>query len=190
MPSAASTSAQRVKQAELARILGVSRQAIGDLVKRKVFDLSADGRIDVDLARHALTQRVRPSAKTAATILAPAATAPKAAIVAESDGTREASTSYHVAKTLREVAEARLAKMRADKMRGDTVMREDVDRFLFEAARELRDGLTVCSRRISAEVAGLASAEACEAVIDREHRQALELLTKTLREKLGEALPA
>jgi len=59
------------------------------------------------------------------------------------------------------------------------------DWFEFEIGRELRDRLTGCARRIASEVAGLSSAESCEAVIDREHRIVLELLVTSLREKLG-----
>ncbi len=85
----------------------------------------------------------------------------------------------------REEADAQIAEMNAAKMRGAMLMREDVDRAMFEIGRELRDTLTACARRVASEVASISSAEACEAVIDREHRIVLELLVTSFREKAG-----
>ena len=75
--------------------------------------------------------------------------------------------------------------MNAAKMSGQMLMREDIDRAMFEIGREIRDRLTSCSRRIAAEVSSITTAEACEAVIDREHRIVLELLVTSFREKVG-----
>jgi hypothetical protein len=85
----------------------------------------------------------------------------------------------------REEADAQIAEMNAAKMRGAMLMREDVDRAMFEIGRELRDALTSCARRIASEVASMSSAEACETVIDREHRIVLQLLVTSFREKAG-----
>lgn len=79
--------------------------------------------------------------------------------------------------------------MRTAKIRGTMVLREDVDRAMFEIMREVRDRLTSCARRIASEVASVSSAEACESIIDREHRITLELLVSSFREKVG-ATPA
>lgn len=85
----------------------------------------------------------------------------------------------------REEADAQIAEMNAAKMRGAMLMRDDVDRAIFEIGRELRDRLTACARRVAAEVASIQTAEGCEAVIDREHRIVLELLVTHFREKIG-----
>lgn len=92
---------------------------------------------------------------------------------------------YTDARARRERAEAEEAEMRTARIRGTIVLREDVDRAFFEIMREVRDRLTGCARRVASEVASISSAEACESVIDREHRITLELLTTTFREKLG-----
>lgn len=94
-------------------------------------------------------------------------------------------SGYNEARTRRERAEAEEAEMRTAKMRGAMVMREDVDRAMFEIGRELRDRLTACARRVAAEVASIQTAEGCEAVIDREHRIVLDLLVTQFREKVG-----
>jgi hypothetical protein len=42
-----------------------------------------------------------------------------------------------------------------------------------------------CARRIAADVAPLATADECEAIIDREHRALLESMMHTFDEKLA-----
>ena len=106
-------------------------------------------------------------------------TAPATAVTAPVDN------GYTEARTRRERAEAEEAEMRTAKIRGAMVMREDVDRAIFEIGRELRDRLVDCARRMASEVASISTAEACEAVIDREHRIVLELLVTSFREKVG-----
>lgn len=112
---------------------------------------------------------------------------PKAARPAPSPSPAPApvDNGYSEARTRRERAEADEAELRLQKLRGEVVMREDVDRAVFEVMRALRDQLTSAGRRIASEVASLTSAEACEQVIEREHRIALELVVKGCREKIG-----
>jgi hypothetical protein len=102
--------------------------------------------------------------------------------------TPKGDASYNEARARRERAEAEEAEMRTARIRGTMVQREDIDRGCFEIARELRDRLAACARRIASEVAAIDSAEGCEAVIDREHRIVLELLVSGIREKLGSPL--
>lgn len=84
-----------------------------------------------------------------------------------------------------ERANAEEKEINVAKLRGAMVMRQDVDRGMFEGSREIRDHLTASARRIAAEVASLTSAEACESIIDREHRIVLELLVTAFREMIG-----
>ncbi len=90
-------------------------------------------------------------------------------------------TSFHIAKTLREAAEAQIARLKLAEMKGKFLIKDDFERYLFNASRMLRDTLTNCARRIGAEVSSLTTAEACEAVIDREHRAALASYAQQLR---------
>jgi DNA-binding transcriptional MerR regulator len=98
-----------------------------------------------------------------------------------------ADAGYTQFRSRREEADAQIAEMNAAKMRGAMLNRSDVDRGMFEIGREMRDLLTACSRRIAAEVASISSAEACESVVDREHRIVLEQLVAAFREKIGAA---
>jgi len=97
----------------------------------------------------------------------------------------KADPGYMQFRARREEADAQIAEMNAAKMRGSMLMRQDVDRAMFEIGREIRDRLSACARRIASEVASIQSAEACEGVIDREHRIVLELLVTSFREKVG-----
>lgn len=182
------TKPPRLTEAALARELGVSRQAIHALVGRGILQKDADGLIDVEQAKQALLNKVRPSGKTTAAIISqdeniiqplkqPLTPQP------EPDENAEI-TSYHIAKTLREAAEAQIARLKLAEMKGKFLIKDDFERYLFNAGRMLRDTLTNCARRIGAEVAGLTTAEACEAVIEREHRATLASYAQLLRQTL------
>lgn len=93
--------------------------------------------------------------------------------------------THDEARTRREIAEASTAEMKEAEMRGQFLKKAEVDAAVFEISRAMRDGLTNCSRRIAAEVAGMTTADACEAVIDREHRALLESMTHSLSSKLS-----
>ena len=70
MASSPSTAIRKLTESGLARELGVSRQAIHDLVKREILTKDKDGLIDVEMAKIALANRVHPSSKTAAALRA------------------------------------------------------------------------------------------------------------------------
>lgn len=198
------TSPLKLTESGLARELGVSRQAIHDLVKRAILSKDEGGMIDVDKAKAALLDRVRPSGKTSeaaqksappintstATGIAPPAVANTAVAAAlqataiEVDENAEI-TSYHVAKTLREAAEAQIARIKLAEMQNKYLDKIKVDSSIFEVARAMRDGLTNCARRIAADVATLVNAEDCEAIIDREHRALMDSMSQRILAQLG-----
>ena len=88
---------------------------------------------------------------------------------------------FDAARTREKIATANLAEIEEAALRGTYLVKADFERYLFNAGRMLRDALTNCARRIGAEVSGLTTAEACEAVIDREHRAALASFAQILR---------
>lgn len=96
-----------------------------------------------------------------------------------------ADTGYSGARARREQAEADKAEIEAAKMRGSMVMRDDVDRGGFEIGREVRDAMESAVNSLAAELASLASADACALVIRRHNRAVQDLLTKAFREKIG-----
>lgn len=180
-----------ITQSEYARRRGVAKSAVAKAVSERRISL-IDGKIDPAVAdiqwernTRARADSGRPTTDLAAAAvqtqpaLTPTRPAPTGAAVAA------AEPGYAQFRARREEAEAQIAEMSAAKMRGAMLVREDVDRAMFEIGRELRDRLTGCAKRIASEVAGLGTAEACETIIDREHRIVLELLVSGLREKIG-----
>lgn len=95
--------------------------------------------------------------------------------------------TYRKAQAHERVFSAKIEEVKYKQLVGHLLDREHVDRAMFEIGRDLRDALTACSRRIASEVASVSTAEACEAVIDREHRIVLQLLVTGFREKIGAA---
>lgn len=178
------TKPQKLTESGLARDLGVSRQAVHELVKRQILSKDKDGLIDVEMAKLALLNRVRPSAKTAQTI----SETPTPAPVAEPAPQQATEiTSYHVAKTLREATEAQISRHKLLEMQDKVVAKADIDAALFEISRAVRDGLTNCAKRIAAEVAGIPTIPECEAVIEREHRSILQNMNKQFTDRLKAA---
>lgn len=100
MESEPSTNTQKLTESGLARLLGVSRQAVHDLVKRGILSKDAAGLIDVAKAQAALANSVHPSSKTAAALQStaqqPSTNAP--ATTPPENGQNVEVTSYHVAK--------------------------------------------------------------------------------------------
>lgn len=183
-------------QAEYARsrkergLPGGSREAVRKAVDEgRISAFGPDKLLDKALAdsqweRNTRT-RVSPSSAAPAQLGLDASgdTAPE--IVEPTGSKAAADPGYMQFRSRREEADAQIAEMNAAKMRGTMLMRQDVDRAMFEIGREIRDRLTACARRIASEVASIQTAEACEAVVDREHRIVLELLVSACREKIG-----
>ena len=178
MGSAASIAAPKVRQAQLARELGVARQSINELVKRGVIVADADGLIDARLARLALADRLHPGAKTAQATASPAGPIVIAPTVPTDDAPAGAEvTSYHVAKTLREIAEARLAELKLAEQRGELVRAADVEAALATKAAALREGFLQMPARLAPILAAEADQARCHDILQTELRQVLAQLT-------------
>lgn len=162
----------RLNQAALARNLGVTRQAIADLIQRGILVPDTDGKLDVALAHQAIANSVRPSGKTAAAISpsAPAAS-PPAAPAAGKDAS--AQMSYHVAKTLREATEASIAQIKLQQMQGNLIDRELAVQAAFTAFRTLRDALGYLPRQLAEKLAAITSPHEIEILVQDALREIL-----------------
>ncbi len=176
MTSAASTAPARATKASLARLLGVSRQAIGDLVKRGILSEDRDGLIDVELAKLALANRVRPSSKTAQALNtgSPSPAAPASA--AESPDEDAAVTSYHVAKTMNEAAQARMNQLKLREMQREVIRIDAVERAWGTALAAAREHLLQLRARLAPLLAAEADPFAIDQMLDAEISQALQHL--------------
>jgi hypothetical protein len=170
--------------AKWAESLGISRQQGYAAVKRCDIPVT-DGQVDAAYATHLYNQGTRKRASSSRPD--PMASAAPSAAPAGAGGPERAAQvpGYDTSRARREAAEAALAEIKLAESVGRFVVKDEVSAAVFEIARALRDGLTNCARRIAADVAPLATAEECEAVIEREHRQLLESMAQALGEKLA-----
>jgi len=181
---------QLITKSAYARLRGCDEKAVRKAVNEGRISL-IDGKIDPAVAdiQWARNTRARVSQAPVQTgdLLGDADAEVAVATAASSRPVSQpaADPGYMQFRSRREEADAQIAEMNAAKMRGTMLVRQDVDRAMFEIGREIRDRLTACARRIASEVASVNTAEACESIVDREHRIVLELLVTSLREKIG-----
>lgn len=185
MASAALTAPRRVRKAQLARELGVSRQAISNLVKRGVLSEDKDGLVDVELARHAIASRVSPDSKTSqalSVVPAPAGqpVAPQA-LAAGQPVEELAITNYHVAKTLNESAQAKMNHLKLREMQGELIRVDAVRTAVAGAMSMARESLMQIPTRLAAILAGESDASAIHRMLEAEIITALQELGRGLR---------
>lgn len=169
------TNIQRLTESGLARQLGVSRQAVHELVKRGVLSKDKDGLIDFELAKHALMNRVRPSGKTTASLQEPAT---PAATQTPETSTEPEITSYHVAKTLHEAAEAQIARLKLAEMQGDVIQVSAVRATWAARIASARDALLQIPSRLAPVLAAETDLAAVTLLLEDEIRQALAELSR------------
>ena len=178
MASSPSTAIQKLTESGLARELGVSRQAIHDLVKRGILTKDKDGLIDVEMAKIALAARVHPSSKTAAALQTAPAAPPDAsgAPADDADTSGTEITSYHVAKTLREAADAQMARLKLAEMQGSLIRIDAVKATLATVFATTRDALLQIPARMAPLLAADADPASVHNMLHAEIHQALHHL--------------
>ena len=189
MASAALTAPRRVRKAQLARELGVSRQAISNLVKRGVLSEDKDGLVDVELARHAIASRVSPDSKTsqALSVVPAVATAAQPAAAASPQPPsgqpveEMAITNYHVAKTLNESAMAKMNHLKLREMQGELIRVDAVRTAVASAMSMARESLMQIPTRLAAILAGESDASAIHRMLESEIITALQELGRGLK---------
>lgn len=171
----------RVNQATLARMLEVSRQAIGDLVTRGVLTVDDAGLIDVEAARVAIANGVRPSSKTAQAIGAtPARAGPitDAADIKKPTDENTAVTSYHVAKTLNEAALAGINQHKLRELRGELITVKAVETTLAGALSGMREHMLQIAPRLAPLLAAETDVFRVSQMLEEEINHALEHMAK------------
>jgi hypothetical protein len=145
----------KLTQAQLARVVGVSRQQINKLAVKGVIKLDADGKIDEDDAKAAILAASNPAhASTRSTVAArlqspdaPAMDPPPAA-PAEPPPPIDIN-NFQVARTLREKYAALIAKVEYEEAIGQLVRKDLIDRQAFELARQTQQTLIGIPDRIA-----------------------------------------
>lgn len=178
--------AEKLTQAELARALGVSRQAIHKLVTEGKLPMDEDKRIDLDVAREAISG-LHPGSKTALAVrdaLAKSGDAPAeegAALAAIPPAAQDGDangmpTSYHVARTLREVEEARMAKLKREEMEGQVIRVTAVEAVWAASLAQAREKFLQLSIRLSPLLAVETDPLKIDAMLQAELTEALQVI--------------
>ena len=188
--------AQRLTQAQLARELGVSRQAIHKHVNAGTLAVGDDGKIDLDQARAAM-QTLHPGAKTVQALGGSAPPAPAAApapshVVIPAQATQFLGdadehgmpTNYHIARTLREAEEARIARLKREEMEGQLIRLEAVRSVAANTLAATREALLQLPARLSTVLAAEGSPARVHDLLQQEIHQALAQLA-TLPDRVG-----
>ncbi len=159
----------------LAHMLGVSRQAV-DKAHATGRLSSTGGKFDPTVAKiqWETNRRRRPARPKD-----PAGGAAK--IDAAGQSPSGEGSGYWVSKTRRETAEATIAELKLAELAGTLVLREEVDRMLFGAARVMRDQMLAIAPRLAATLAPISDASVIELRIGDEIRVALAAFAQQLR---------
>lgn len=190
----------RINQAQLARVCGVSRPAIAKLVSKGIVQLDDDGLVDRDaaltaIAAHAdLSQaasrntiaariaagEIRLSDGSAATPPAPppaSAPAPVSAPAppsAPSGDPGSEITSFQLARALREKFAALNERLDYETKRGALIPRDVVERVVFGLARQAQEALRAIPDRLATQLAAESCPVACHRLLDAEVRQVID----------------
>jgi len=158
-------------KAKLAKELGITRQSINTWIKRGDLVFDETGKMSIDEFNRQLGNKLHPVSKIRDEKYSP--------IFNDlNKNVEDVELDFHAARTIREIAEAKTAEFKLNVMKGDYVEKSQVEKIIFERARQFRDGLITCKRRISPELAGIESSKDIENILDREFRILLESFAK------------
>jgi len=171
--------AQLVTSQVLAKEFGVSRQAVEKAAKAGRLTVFDGGLFDLAVARvqwdaNRQRRRARPGAQR------PDAGDQTGADGAGGSGGGEGS-GYWSSKTRRETAEAAIAELKLAELAGTLVLRDQVNRTLFVAARVMRDQMLAIAPRLAASLGPVTDPKLIELRIADEVRVALRAFAQQLR---------
>jgi len=158
-------------QAEFARQYGYSKAAVSQFKNEGRIVFASPGRVDFEATKKRIFDTSDPRRNDVSD-----RHAQKRAITNDNSGA--SAGSFQNARTVREKYLALQAKLDYEVNSGLLVEKSVVDKIVFERARQMRDGMMVCSRRIAPEIAGKTDITEIEGVIAREFRALLESFSK------------
>lgn len=167
-------------QAAYAESRGVSKQAIGDLVRRGIITL-IDGKIDPSYADHQRAQSLNPAKSKS---LQAQGIAPSQASPGQSGSNVTQMSEYQAERAARERIERMTAELEYQRKVGASIDRAGVLKGLKEAGSSLRDQLMSVPRRVAAEIAGCNDVRVAEKRLEDELRQVLKDFAASLIAKL------
>ncbi|MEY2653098.1 MAG: hypothetical protein RLZZ524_125 [Pseudomonadota bacterium] len=170
--------------ADLARELGITRQAVSKAEKSGRISRMADGRFDLDAAAIQYRLHTDPEQQIRsmqqARPYAEAQAAQHGVAVLDAPPQMEftgSAADLLRAKAKREHAEAQLAELELAEKRGEIILAADHKRVIFRLCRSIRDALVPIPDRMAPVVAAEDDPAKVHAELSREIRQVLEALS-------------
>jgi DNA-binding transcriptional regulator YdaS (Cro superfamily) len=162
-----STALARGNQTDLANRLGVSRQAVSQMVKKGVVKVEPDGKILFEQAVEDWQGQVNVGQQR-----------PFRWKGAKTKSYREQMERYHIARARREIAEAELAEIELATKKGELLDAKVTKKLLVDAVHTTRDRFLSVATRLAPELVGIQS----ETVIADKLNHALETALLSLSE--------
>lgn len=158
-------------KAGLAKALGIKRQTINTWIQRGDLVFDKSGKMSIDEFNKQLGDELHPKSKIKNEKYTPI-------FSAATKDEEEVALDYHAARTIREIAEAKTAEFKLNILKNDYVEKSQVEKILFERARQFRDGMVTCSRRLSPELATETDIPKIESLLMNEFRAVLDQFSK------------
>lgn len=176
--------ARKLTQAQLARVVGVTRQQIHKLCVRGILKLDAEGRIDEDEAKATILAQHNPAHAATRSTAAARLQASEPAADQQPDEPPQAASqdsaggmSFQIARTLREKYAALIAKVEYEEAVGLLVPKKDVDRQAFELARQAQQSLLAIPDRMAPVLAAESDQHRVHTLLTNEiHRAMAEVI--------------
>jgi hypothetical protein len=163
--------------AAFARHHGVAKPTVTGWRRRGYLEISSDGMVDVVRSNERLASRPSVHRGGVAKVRPVVVDEPKSGPIVEPSGSDPASWSRQEALRQREIAQARLAQIEADKAAGLVVPKADIVGVVRAEYGIVRTALLGMASKLAHRLAAATMPETCGALVDGEVRSILEALT-------------
>lgn len=175
--------AEWVKQAEAARAVGISPPALSRWIRRGLLVTDADRRVDMERVREIAAQRDPARSPAARAVAAEAgASRPLPDIdLSAAWGDDMAAVSFQDARTLREVFEARMARLKYETACGELIDARQAAAAITTAAANMRLTLEALPDRYATRLAAESDAATCAEILTAAVGEVLQALQDMAR---------
>ena len=176
--------ADRVKTAELARILGISRQRVNELSRKGKLTRGADGRWDPDKARAELGRTLEDQQERRSKVETPRSKVERAFPPREPDpdGLPMSGSTHDIfnrARAAKEIAIAKERQLDLRRRQGELLEAAEVESVWTQALTAFKNRLLSLPDKLAPKMAACSNVLECRAMIDREVRKVLLALSET-----------
>jgi hypothetical protein len=176
--------AGRVKTAELAKMLGISRQRVNELSRKGKLTRGADGKWDPDGARAELGRTLDDQQERRSKVETPRSKVerPFPPREPDPDGLPMTGSTHEIfnrARAAREIAMAKERQLELRKRQGELLEASEVESVWTQALTSFKNRLLSLPDKLAPKVAACPSVLECRAMIDQEVRKVLIALSET-----------